>query len=266
VLRINLPPDEPEVTDQQVDQTTLRLDWNIGHATQLTATTGYVDCRFLSNVDEDGSTLPIIFAYGPAPRVETVRQFSQELSLATNVGDRLDLVLGALYIGNRVKLFGNAALPLLGIPRGSAWWVNQNRHDSYSGYGQLHYRLTDELRLTAGVRYTTDRKGVDSDRETLGVVFPHDNGEQSWHAMTPRFSLDWRPTEAITLYTTAARGFKSGGFEQFSFPSQSFKPEYIWNYEVGLKASAWQRRLNATLTAFTMNYTDLPTRTVLSLL
>jgi DNA-binding transcriptional LysR family regulator len=30
--------------------------------------------------------------------------------------------------------------------------------DSYTAYGQLRYRLTDELRLSAGIRYTRDEK------------------------------------------------------------------------------------------------------------
>lgn len=59
------------------------------------------------------------------------------------------------------------------------------------------------------------------------------------------------------LYATASRGFKSGGFDEFAFPSRSYNPEYVWNYEVGVKAKAFDNRLTANLTGFMMNYSNL---------
>ncbi len=64
--------------------------------------------------------------------------------------------------------------------------------------------------------------------------------DDSWGAFTPRVVLDYVPNDNTLLYVSASRGFKSGGFNTFgdvSQPVNLFDPEFVWNYEAGLKAS-----------------------------
>jgi iron complex outermembrane receptor protein len=62
------------------------------------------------------------------------------------------------------------------------------------------------------------------------------------------------------LYVSASRGFKSGGFNTFgdvSQPVNLFDPEFVWNYEAGLKSSFFGRALRMGVTGFYSDYTNL---------
>lgn len=57
------------------------------------------------------------------------------------------------------------------------------------------------------------------------------------------------------IYASYARGFKAGGYSA-STPD-TFAPEVVDNYELGVKASWWGRRLTTNLTLFRSDYSDL---------
>src|SRR3546814_20793169 len=86
-------------------------------------------------------------------------------------------------------------------------------------------------------------------------------GSKSWHALTPRFAVDWQATPDALLYVSATRGFKSGGFQGIagSGPSQStaYDPEYAWSYEGGAKTQWLDHRLQLNLSLFQTDYKDL---------
>lgn len=93
--------------------------------------------------------------------------------------------------------------------------------------------------------------------KNVGIDYVGVPGRLTGSAWTPRVSIDWKPSENILVYATASRGYKSGGFDEFAFPSRSYNPEYVWNYEVGLKVSTADRRLSGNLTGFIMDYSNL---------
>jgi iron complex outermembrane receptor protein len=63
-------------------------------------------------------------------------------------------------------------------------------------------------------------------------------------------------------YVAVNRGFKSGGYNQGLgegplTAAVAFDPEFLWNYELGLKSSALDRRLTANLALFDMRWEDI---------
>jgi len=135
--------------------------------------------------------------------------------------------------------------------------------DSYAVYGQGTFAITDALSLTAGLRYTYERKEFTTEltRNAAGVTtLPETTIDNNWDAFTPRIGLEYRFTPELMTYFSAARGFKSGGFNgraQTLAEIGTFNPEYVWSYEVGLKSEWFARRLLVNLAAFHTDYSDI---------
>ena len=97
-------------------------------------------------------------------------------------------------------------------------------------------------------------------RELSSAQASPERPSDSWGAFTPRFVIDYVPDDNTLLYVSASRGFKSGGFNTFgdvSQPVNLFNPEFVWNYEAGLKAAFFDRALRMGVTGFYSDYTNL---------
>ncbi len=135
--------------------------------------------------------------------------------------------------------------------------------DSYAGYAQGTYKMTDKLSATAGGRYTWEDKTFTTMlvRNASGVVtVPEHSVESSWDAFTPRVGLEYQLTPDLMTYVSASRGFKSGGFNgraQSLAEIDSFDPEYVWAYEVGLKSEWLNDRLLLNAAVFYNDYSDI---------
>ncbi|MFT4517784.1 MAG: iron complex outermembrane receptor protein [Halioglobus sp.] len=90
---------------------------------------------------------------------------------------------------------------------------------------------------------------------------------------------DWTPMVSIqrsfdaygfmdsgTLYLTAANGFLSGGITDTvdinTRMIEEFDPEEVWNYEVGFKMDAWDRKLRFNTALFYTDYKDRQLTTI----
>lgn len=125
-------------------------------------------------------------------------------------------------------------------------------------YGQASYALTDQLKLTAGLRYTWDRN--DSTTTRISYRFPvlppltaapqqvcvdvrlvpscTETLEQESSAPTWLLDLDYKPSDDVLLYLKYARGYRSGGvFPTGPIGFRTFRPERVDAYEAGLKSS-----------------------------
>jgi outer membrane receptor protein involved in Fe transport len=75
-------------------------------------------------------------------------------------------------------------------------------------------------------------------------------------------SLSYEATDTTRLYGSISRGYKAGGFNLGSSGSthQEFEPEYLWNFELGVKSSALQDRLYFETTLFYMQRDNMQER------
>ncbi len=93
-------------------------------------------------------------------------------------------------------------------------------------------------------------------------------------AWTPMVSLKYKASDEILdalglnsamAYFTYSEGFHSGGVTAGAADDNGngtgdpveFKPEYVKNYEMGLKMQAWGHRLQSNFAVFYMDYTDM---------
>ncbi len=76
---------------------------------------------------------------------------------------------------------------------------------------------------------------------------------------TPRGTIEYKWNDDVLTYISYAEGFKPGGFntnEVVSFASQSYRPETVQTWEVGMKSSWLNRRLTVNLDVYRNRYRD----------
>jgi len=84
------------------------------------------------------------------------------------------------------------------------------------------------------------------------------NGDKDFTDVSPQFTVAYRVAPGQTVYGTAARGFKAGGFNAASpAGSEGYGEEHSWNYEGGFKSSWLGQRLALNGAVFYLNWRDL---------
>ncbi len=186
-------------------------------------------------------------------------QFSQELQAIGRIaGWRAEFVAGIYHFeeGASNHLDGGAAG--LGV-----FDTRDESEKSLSNaiYGQATWAATSSLELTIGGRYTRDSKrgvrtrsnSLSKESETNAVSEVRDS------RFTPSFTATQRLTEDASTYFRAATGYKSGA-PNANAPiggfSQTYGPESLVSYEIGLKSLWLERRTRFNLALFETKYKD----------
>ncbi len=278
------------ITDQQVEA----YGGALNIAINLTDTLTF---KSITAYREDKSTTPIDFDSLPAvdvdvPAVYNNDQFSQELQLLYE-GERLSGVLGFYYLNANaftafdVGLFTTGAL--IGVPGLTAQTLGDVNTDTWSVFGDFTYKLTDQLSISAGGRYTRDKRtsqvlrtsfagGFSNLFNGAGVPFAvtsNFNGSATFEDFNPRASISYQPNRKHNFYLTYSQGFKGGGFDPRGqttacrnptgglctpdqiFDFMSFEPETVDSYEAGWKASLLDNRVNIRLAGFLGQYKNV---------
>ena len=145
---------------------------------------------------------------------------------------------------------------------------------SYAAFAQGNLHLSDRLSATVGGRYSEDRKSIDQalfrlDPDTLaatGQVLASGANRGRWNSFTWRLGLEFQADADRMIYASAAKGYKSGGFNVrpvVSLPNlglAEFAPETALTYEAGLRSEWFGRRLRLNLTVFQTSYRDVQLR------
>ncbi len=122
-------------------------------------------------------------------------------------------------------------------------------------FGELNWRLTDKLELTAGGRYEEEER----DRVGRAGNFVIDYHE-TFKVFLPRATVKYRLNDTTTIGATAGRGYNSGG-AGFAFnppfPSFEYGKEMVWNYEGFVRTSLLENRLQLTGNVFYNDYDGL---------
>ncbi|HEV2561786.1 MAG TPA: TonB-dependent receptor [Rhizomicrobium sp.] len=168
---------------------------------------------------------------------------------------------------------------------GHNYYRNENPYvlNSYAGFGEVYYNVTNDLKLTGGLRWTDDRKHflmVPSWIASTGYGYPVAGiVDQQWNQLTGRAVANWTPkldfTEQTLVYGSFAHGYKAGGANPpgavFGDQNQrvqgggagdlnpvhpiTFKPEFVDAYELGTKNTLLDGGLTLNGDVFFYNYT-----------
>ncbi|HJQ15898.1 MAG TPA: TonB-dependent receptor [Allosphingosinicella sp.] len=168
---------------------------------------------------------------------------SHELRLASNPGSPLQWTIGA-YLRKSRRNDSVVFAPFAIDNR------TETRSTARALFGEATYSIESVgIDLTAGLRYFTDNLRGTETNAGLSANVPGDK----YHSLNPRFSVAWHPQQGVTLYASAARGFRSGQLQpliavQFgqlfglNLPP-ALDEDSIWTYELGAKAELLDRRL-----------------------
>lgn len=196
------------------------------------------------------------------------RQFTQELQLGSATGARVAWVAGIYYISGRSRDFPFTLTGTLVEPFERIIFDADARTRSIAGFAQGTIPLWSGGRLTAGARYTVERKEMMGD---ITLQFPAVFGipdltssltdaRKTFRKPTWRIALDQELGSNILGYVSYNRGFKSGLFNALPPGGPDVKaidPEIVDAFEAGLKTELLDRRLRLNLAAFLMAYKDI---------
>jgi iron complex outermembrane receptor protein len=184
------------------------------------------------------------------------------------------------------------------LPGDTAWAMSfiqpKRTLDSKAVFTQGTYALSDQFKLTAGARYTREQKEdvggrnwvcpqfgatIGTGGHLIGAGGPvtadsckSEYAPGTWPgggdntAKSPEDSsatwlarAEYAFSKDVNGYASVSTGFKSGGFGD---GGRFFKPEYITNYELGLKSEWFNRALTFNVSAFAMKYKDMQVSSV----
>jgi iron complex outermembrane receptor protein len=150
-------------------------------------------------------------------------------------------------------------------------------------YGDASWKLTDQLELDTGLRWSEDDKTAHVFQVDYASVAPNQllpnqqffnpaavpagffpfpgvvtnyTGNRAFVNMTPRLGLDYHWTEHVMTYISYSRGFKSGGFDMrgnaavYPQTENGYNSETADNFEAGIKSTLLDDTLLLNLTVF----------------
>ncbi|PZU59570.1 MAG: TonB-dependent receptor [Sphingobium sp.] len=259
----------------------------IGGSTRTDADAGALPPT--GTVDADGNDLPL-GAFNENRTLSSRYDFqSHEVQLKSTGEQAVDWILGAYYSHekNRIRFDIDQRN---GYRDGTFSWagsfIQANRQiDSRAVFGQTVWHATDWLRLTGGLRYTSDKKqdiggrnvtfsgdgcspadsapggicqgGIfgaypDATAAELVALLPgfsisNNDVKGKWNKVTWLARVDADLAPGILGYASVSTGFKSGNIQD---NSQLTNPETITNYEAGMKTRFFDRRVTLNVAAY----------------
>ncbi|BDD68664.1 TonB-dependent receptor [Sphingobium sp. TA15] len=255
----------------------------IGGSTQTDADAGALPPT--GQFDADGNDLPL-GAFGENRTLSSRYDFqSHELQVKSTGEQAIDWILGAYYSHekNRIRFDIDQRN---GYRDGSFSWagsfIQANRQiDSRAVFGQAVWHVSDAIRVTGGLRYTSDKKEDIGGRNVTfsgcpatlppgacqGGIFgayPNATADElvallpgfsissndvkgKWDKLTYLARVDADLAEDVLGYASISTGFKSGNIQDNAGLTD---PETLTNYEVGLKSRFLDRRVTLNLAAY----------------
>ena len=198
----------------------------------------------------DNDTTPSTFGDIAIPSL--AHNWTEEFQVQSQAASKIKWVVGAFYF----DAYG-AFVPV-DVSHGAALLYDHQTTRSASGFGQATVPIIDGTNLTLGARYTSDKQNFIGTTYFGGANAGTFAGSQAVSKTTWRVAIDHHFTDDVMAYASQNRGFKSGGFNAFSFASvNSYEPETLDAYEVGLKTEWFEHRLRWNSAAFLYNYSNL---------
>ncbi len=141
--------------------------------------------------------------------------------------------------------------------------ASAQKEKTAGAFAQLDYSVTDQLTLTAGGRYSWQKKDfVRRLQRPIATFFttPAINASEDWSRFTYHLGANYKINDDAMVYASYSTGFKSGGFNSRAASAATvgpFAPEKAKAFEIGLKSDWWENRLRLNVAAFWNKYSDL---------
>src|SRR5690554_2109227 len=264
------------------------VTWDMTDILTFKSITAYREMKFKDSTDFDGQsggyaplpTPPLYQTTGimqfHAARKASAEQYSQEFQIIGST-DSVDFVAGLYYFNENTDAENPFDIGFSGFPQqiDNAYGINS---ESVALFGQADWAVTDGLILTAGIRFNYEEKeaymqrtdntsffGGASMNSTAGKLHAKDD----WTNVSPMAAISYMWDNGINTYFKVSQGWKAGGFNGESGADvangltaedvfkQSYKPEKVTSYELGMKARWWDNRIQTNVALFHDRLDDL---------
>jgi len=261
--------DQISVTNQAYG-VSLTTDYRISDSMGIKLLASDRHSEYESGLDDDG----FLVNYETYPEVGEADQLSLELQL-TGENGAFDYVLGLYHYEEEGQNFQN---PTRFHNGDNGVFFMQQEVDSDAIYGNVGYAVSDQLRISAGVRHTKDDKSADAQLILPGPIDINTSDDHDWSETSWDVSASFEFNDRMTLYGTIQSGYQSGQYParpycligQFfgnggSVPAVNCFNTHpaldsnvtAENFEVGLKGQPLDN-LQMSISVFYTEYTDLP--------
>jgi iron complex outermembrane recepter protein len=237
---------------------------------------------------------------GPSQTEQVTQTSSEELRLASKLpaesGIPLSWIVGLYLSDHRIDISDNeyvtglrqTFINLYGIdPANSGfadpflndsvfWAVAHEVEQQFAGFGEASYFATPDLKLTLGLRTMTARTDYlyDEGGYFAQGIPPVVSLNNDYHATTPKVSVDYKLSDDLNLYATAAKGYRLGGYIQpiqttvglcvadlqalgLKNPGFSYGSDSLWSYEAGAKSELLDNRLSVNAAAYYIDWKNV---------
>jgi len=239
----------------------LKVDYVLPGGTTLRAISGYQYASTIYTTDLDATDYGAL-NYAGLPNNWTFSDhvdetiYSQEINLISPDTDRFTWILGAFGQNDLYNFpFGQFDT---GVPQGvlDSTLYGKNEQLSFAGFGQVGYKVTDNLQLQFGARYSFNRSTNNVVWNQYGAVADVHQFTKSY-SFTYKGSINYQLDENNFLYAFVATGYKPGGLNPpiytAAFPAP-FGPEKVTEYETGWKATLLDGHLRTTVDGYYNRY------------
>ena len=191
----------------------------------------------------------------------TTRTLTQEVRLTSPAENRLRYLVGVFFehgeSGDNEQVPTEPSVqPVKYFDTAGPSWVIQR-----AVFAELSYRVRENVTVTAGVRAFEEEQSFVSAQSVLGTAAPVFAGRSHASKQTPKVDIAYQMTDRTLLYALASEGVRSGGVNFSATLDRSvpltYKPDSLWNYELGLKTLSSDRRWRLELAAFDIRWSDV---------
>ncbi len=258
------------VTKYKSHNLSLRANYDTGDYL-FTSVTGYNFYQNKPTDSQDYSAIGLLWT-GDIGEHEA---FTQEFRVLTQFDSSVNFMLGAFYQETDFDYVRTTRLiPVPADPANNDFfsWFNTNNQDgrSWSAFGEVIWNVTEQVEVSAGARYTHEKKKSDSINNyihpALTAVFSDQLFEDTFtdSEVSPQITVTWMPTDSTTLFAGYKTGFKAGGFSHTgvlvaatTLDALTFDSETVEGFEIGARTRAWDDRLRLDGVIYRYVYDDL---------
>jgi outer membrane receptor protein involved in Fe transport len=269
---------------------TLEMNYQLGDIT-LTSVTGW----WKYNQDEYTNYDYTSFAVVTSRQGESGESWTTEFRARSDWDFPVNFMVGVFYEDMTRDLDAPVQIFPLGPAPSGPWpslydgshltyhqhWDNWIK--SFSAFGELRWQITDQLELSGGLRYTTEKRTA-----TGGNIFnrldtflpPSVNPfspsgvfydlERKFNNTSPQATLSWKPQDDMLVYAAYKTGYQAAGISnpgtvpnivnltpEEQNDALTFDGSKVRGFEVGVKGAFFDNRLVGDLTVYRYSYKNL---------
>ncbi|MEW6996902.1 TonB-dependent receptor [Colwelliaceae bacterium BS250] len=272
--------DAAEFATQQVTTQglILNLDWDLGEDYTLTSITGWESAEIYSRADVDGGYTGLGFPVGDdanavwwgaqtADEIPEHDQYTQELRLASNFTGDVNYQVGVFYFSDEVTIntydFITSTADDAAHGAQNGFSTQYQETTAWAVFGSVDYDLSEDLSITAGLRYSDDEKEFTAELLDNPFIPGDDGGNFSQSANPTDTHVSWdlsavyKLTDTTNVFARLANTFRAPSIQGRVLYDQNVSvgdSETINSFETGFKADVLdgRGRVNASVYYFEM--------------